>query len=73
MKYIVLDTQRALALGFNPGLYRRSKKGIRVIINENDLKHNPKIPGETIEDKALFVNGKIYDKNEIHNLMKGNW
>lgn len=73
MKYIIIDINKASDLGIlSP--HRISNDGLQMIINENDLKNNPAIKGDTIEERVENIGGKLYSLPELNNLInEGGW
>ena len=70
MKYVIADIERAMSL-CGVALYARQKCGARVMLNEKDLSS---VPGETIEEKVININGILLTENEaMAELNKGIW
>lgn len=70
MKYVIADIERAMSL-CGVDLYTRQKCGARVMLNEKDLSS---VPGETIEEKVININGILLTENEaMAELNKGIW
>lgn len=70
MKYVIAHIERAMSL-CGVDLYARQKCGARVMLNEKDLSS---VPGETIEEKVININGILLTENEaMAELNKGIW
>lgn len=70
MKYVIADIERAMSL-CGVDLYARQKCGARVMLNEKDLSS---VPGETIEEKVININGLLLTENEaVAELNKKSW
>ena len=69
MLYIIADRQKTACAGISIKGCRVN--GEHVIVNEKDLNI---LPGETLEERASVIDGKVYDVFEIKQLIiKGDW
>ena len=70
MKYVIADIERVMSL-CGVDLYARHKCGAKVMLNEKDLSS---VPGETIEEKVININGLLLTENEaVAELNKKSW
>lgn len=70
MKYIIADIERVNSL-CGVDLYARHKFGSKVMLNEKDLSS---VPGDTIEEKVININGMLLTENEaVAELNKRSW
>ncbi len=69
MLYIIANKQKAAEVGISPRGHRVN--GDHIIVNEKELNY---VPGDTLEERAGRVDGKVYDAIEIKKLIiKGDW
>lgn len=69
MLYIIANKQKVSEAGISPRGH--NVNGNHIIVNEKELNI---IPGDTLEDRAKAVGGKVYDVIEIKKLIKkGDW
>lgn len=69
MLYIIADKQKAARAGLS--LQGCLVKNNHVVLNEKELNI---VPGETLEDRAAAIGGKVYDVIELKKLIKkGDW
>lgn len=67
MKYIIIDLEDASLIGIKREnhLHQNGK----IIINQNELINNNNLTG-TLEERAKVVNGKIYNRVKIKQIIK---
>lgn len=69
MLYIIANKQKAAEVGISPRCHRVN--GDHIIVNEKELNY---VPGDTLEERAGHVDGRVYDAIEIKKLIiKGDW
>lgn len=69
MLYIIANKQKAAEVGILPRGHRVN--GDHIIVNEKELNY---VPGDTLEERAGHIDGKVYDAIEIKKLIiKGDW
>ena len=69
MKYIIADRMKAAQAGLS--IRGCLRNGEHIIFDEKELNY---VPGDTLEERAGRVDGKVYDAIEIKKLIiKGDW
>ncbi|MBO6248184.1 MAG: hypothetical protein J6N54_05175 [Bacteroidales bacterium] len=69
MLYIIANKQKAAEVGISPLGHRVN--GDHIIVNEKELNY---VPGDTLEERAGRIDGRVYDAIEIKKLIiKGDW
>lgn len=73
MKYLVINKLKAVDIGLHADHYRKSKDGMQIIINENDLM-NSFATGETLHDRAEILGIKLLSITELkQEINTGGW
>ncbi len=60
MRYLIADRGKAASYGIST--YAHRIKGERVVLNEKEI--GP-VPGETAEEKAAMIDGRLYTRAEL--------
>lgn len=69
MEYIIADIGKTTAVGIS--LIGHKCKGSQIVLNEKELSN---VPGDTLAEKAMALNGTIYQLKSIKRIFRqGGW